>query len=70
MKKFIKKLFCKHEWEGRGFSYARCALCDKSKYAPEIAIKRINNFINSMVNERLWDKEETKKAAMKRGHIL
>jgi hypothetical protein len=53
----FKKLFCKHDYEGRGFTYARCKKCDKQIRNPEIAQKKINDFCDGMVNAGHWQRK-------------
>lgn len=62
----FKALFCNHDYEGRGFSYAVCKKCNKQIYSPEIAQKKINNFCSDMVESGYWKKEEVDLEKMKR----
>jgi len=67
--KLIKQLFCKHEWEGRGFSWARCLKCDKQKYSPKIARETINKHCDSMVGAGHWEQSDIMKEKIKRGFL-
>ena len=63
----FKKLFCSHEWKGKGFSYAGCIKCSKSKHSPEIAQAEINRFTSGMVDAGRWSINDVNEAKSKRG---
>jgi len=63
----INKLFCKHDWTNKGFSYIECKLCGKTKYNPKLSTELRNETINMMINKGLWNKEEVDKFKIKYG---
>lgn len=56
--KFIKQIFCKHDWDFRGWSFVRCKKCDKSEYNPDL-----NWELQKHIWERYNDIPELKKQA-------
>ncbi len=54
----LKRLFCKHDYRGRGFNYARCEKCDKLIWSPTIAKKAIDDYCSRAVSNGAWTKEE------------
>ena len=52
LNEFIAELLCQHDYKGYGYSYARCKKCSKHIYAPDIAEKRILEFLEGKPNEQ------------------
>ncbi len=67
MSKFIKRLFCDHEWKKYSFSDVECKKCGKKKYDPALALKLINNYCTKMVDAGHWNEQETSKLQFSHG---
>jgi len=61
IKKLIKQLRCKHDWNAHGWSYIKCKQCDRTKYNPAKNAEILNKRCSKMVSEGHWTEQEASK---------